>query len=465
MGEETRMSQHQISTHTPVNRELDMPLHGPVLVLARLGWVVIVMLALGLFAASLPVRFHQLVMLSAQAEPALRHCSLSAVCVPLQVALAVNVYPVYVLILEVLLVVGLSLVGLILFWRKSDHWTAMFFSIAMITYGPYITGSLEALLTASPQWRVPISVVQMLGIGCAVLSGYLFPNGRFTPGVTRLLTLIWITWILAWLLFPSLPLNFSNPYMVSFPSFLVLMGWLCTTLLAQAYRFRHTSNLFQRQQTRWVLICMTNTIVTYVLFVLPRELFPPLVQHGIPSLLYTLIGYPLFLLSLPLSPVIIFFSILRYHLFDIDTIVNRVLVYGTLTACLALVYVSLVIGLQSLVRLFIGQLAQSPFIIVVSTLAIAALFQPLRSRLQAIIDRRFYRRKYDAAKTVEAFSATLRNEVDLNQLREHLVAVVEETMQPTFVSLWLCPTQHDGERSAWGAHALSSRHTEEPVNE
>jgi hypothetical protein len=92
------MSQHQISTHTPVNRELDMPLHGPVLVLARLGWVVIVMLALGLFAASLPVRFHQLVMLSAQAEPALRHCSLSAVCVPLQVALAVNVYPVYVLI-------------------------------------------------------------------------------------------------------------------------------------------------------------------------------------------------------------------------------------------------------------------------------------------------------------------------------------------------------------------------------
>jgi len=444
------MSQHQISTHAAVNRELDMRLHGPFLVLARIGWVVIVMLALGLFAAGLPLRFHQLVMLSAQAGPALRHCSMSTVCVLLQVALAVNVYPVYVLILELLLVVGLSFVGLVLFWRKSDYWTAMFFSIAMITYGPYITGSLEALLTAYPQWRVPISLVQTLGIGCAVLSGYLFPDGRFAPSGTRLLMLIWITWILVWLMFPSMPFNFSNPYTLSFPSFLVLMVWLFTALLAQAYRFRHTSNLFKRQQTRWVLLCMTNTIVTYGLYVLPRVLFPPLIQPGIPSLLYTLIGFPLFLLSLPLSPVIIFFAILRYHLFDIDTIVNRALVYGTLTACLALVYFGLVVGLQSLVRLFTGQVAQSPFVIVVSTLAIAALFQPLRHRIQAIIDRRFYRRKYDIAKTLEAFSATLRSEVDLRQLNEHLLNVVQETMQPAHISLWLRKPEHDKKRQmAW----------------
>jgi len=110
-------------------------------------------------------------------------------------------------------------------------------------------------------------------------------------------------------------------------------------------------------------------------------------------------------------------------------------VYGSLTALLALLYFGLIVALQSL---FQGMFHQNNAVaIVVSTLVIDALFQPLRRRLQAIIDRRFYRRKYDAAKTVEAFSATLRNEVDLTQLSEHLITVVQETMQPAHVSLWL----------------------------
>jgi hypothetical protein len=144
-------------------------------------------------------------------------------------------------------------------------------------------------------------------------------------------------------------------------------------------------------------------------------------------------------------------------LWDIDILINRTWVYGTLTVSLALVYVGLVIGLQALIRLFTGQVSQSPVIIVASTLAIYALFQPLRQRIQAIIDRRFYRRKYDAAKTVEAFSATLRSEVDLGQLRVHLLDVVEETMQPTFVSLWVRPPEHDGTyRNLWRANPPGS---------
>ena len=146
------------------------------------------------------------------------------------------------------------------------------------------------------------------------------------------------------------------------------------------------------------------------------------------------------------------FAILRFRLWDIDILINRTLVYLMLTISLALIYFGLVIGLGALVRLFTGQIAQSPVVIVVSTLAIAAFFQPLRRRIQAIIDRRFYRRKYDAAKTLEAFSVTLRTETDLDRLSEQLVAVVEETMQPAHVSLWLRPSEHDRTRQApWRA--------------
>jgi hypothetical protein len=144
-------------------------------------------------------------------------------------------------------------------------------------------------------------------------------------------------------------------------------------------------------------------------------------------------------------PIGVGIAVLRYRLFDIDVLINRTLVYGLLTTTLALVYFGGIVVLQGLFVALIGQ--GSTLAVVASTLGIAALVNPLRRHIQGFIDRRFYRRKYDAAKTLEAFSAKLRNETDLDALSEDLVSVIRETMQPAHVSLWLRPdTPRKGEQ-------------------
>jgi hypothetical protein len=140
-----------------------------------------------------------------------------------------------------------------------------------------------------------------------------------------------------------------------------------------------------------------------------------------------------------LIPLSIGVAMLRSRLFDIDVVINRTLVYGSLTVMLALLYFGGVATTQAILRTLTGQEQQPQLAVVVSTLVIAALFSPLRRRLQELVDRRFYRRKYDATKTLEAFSTKLRNETDLAALTEELVSVVSQTMQPEHVSLWLRP--------------------------
>ena len=222
-------------------------------------------------------------------------------------------------------------------------------------------------------------------------------------------------------------------------TYILLLG---STAGIQVYRYLRVYNPVQRQQTKWLVFAFSVNVVLLVLFLAIGGLVPAVNQPDSPYRLARATMTFVFFLLIPLS---IGIAILRYRLWDIDVIINRTLVYGTLTAMLALVYVGPVIVLQFLQNGLAGQAAENPLTVVASTLVIAALFNPLRRRIQAFIDRRFYRRKYDAARTLEAFSATMRDEVDLNQLSEQLVAVVQETMQPTFISLWLRKSEHEGQ--------------------
>ena len=143
------------------------------------------------------------------------------------------------------------------------------------------------------------------------------------------------------------------------------------------------------------------------------------------------------LLSFVAIPVAVGVAVLKYRLYEIDIIINRALVYAPLSATLALIYFGGVVGMQAVLRAITGQ--ESTLAVVASTLLIAALFNPLRRRVQSFVDRRFYRRKYDARKTLESFSVKLREETDLEALSDELVGVVGETMQPAHVSVWLRP--------------------------
>ena len=149
------------------------------------------------------------------------------------------------------------------------------------------------------------------------------------------------------------------------------------------------------------------------------------------------VSFVVSMVALVCLPTAVGIAILKYRLYEIDLIINRTLVYGALTATLALFYLGSVVSLQYAFRALTGQ--ESQIAIVASTLAIAALFNPLRRRVQVFVDRRFYRHKYDAAKTLQAFSARLRDETDLDALCDDLTSVVRETMQPEHVSLWLHP--------------------------
>ena len=200
----------------------------------------------------------------------------------------------------------------------------------------------------------------------------------------------------------------------------LLLALLVVSLASVVVRFVRSRGV-ECQQIKWLLFA-TFLAVSMVLF---EELLTEVTgESNVP-----------FAVVVALFPLAIAVAILRYRLYDIDVIINRTLVYGALTATLGLVYFGGVTLLQGVLRGLASH--ESSFAVVVSTLAIAALFNPLRRRIQEFIDRRFYRRKYDATKTLEAFSVRLRDRVDLDDLNRDLVSILEETMQPAHASLWL----------------------------
>ena len=303
-------------------------------------------------------------------------------------------------------------------------------TVALAPDGPALSGgALAAWLAMLAQNSFPISILFLV---------LLFPDGRLPSRRWRPLAWAMGVFLATTLVvgalspgpFPEFP-SASNPFGVegAMPSGpIVAVGGLgalacvIVTLLSLIVRFYYSRGE-ERLQLKWFTYAATVGLSTPLFL----SSFVPAVFQMVGPFLWTL-GF----LSLPLSAGV---AVLKYRLYEIDIIINRTLVYGSLTAMLVALYFGGVVVLQYAFRALAG--SESQLAIVASTLLIAALFNPLRRRVQNFIDHRFYRRKYDAAKTLEAFSAKLRDETDIDALDSELLSTVRETMQPEHVSLWL----------------------------
>lgn len=342
-------------------------------------------------------------------------------------------------------------VGAVIYWRRSDDRMALLVSTFLVACGTVTmdpTGA-DALVADQQAWWLPVEAVQITGEVCVVLFFLLFPGGRFVPRWTRWLALAFIAFVLSLDLFPELysgspPLKTIS--IAAFSAMVVSLVW------SQIYRYRNALSAAQRRQARWVVFGTALGVAGTFPSRLPRDL--SLVGGDTPFLLLVLeAGFAASLLLVPLS---IGVAVLRSHLFDIDVLINRTLVYGTLTALLATAYLGGVAATQAVFQSLTGQRELPQLAIVASTLAIAALFNPLRRRIQTLIDRRFYRGKYDAERTLAAFSVRLRSETDLETLSNDLMGVIGTTVRPEHASLWLRPEAAPGGKPA-DQHTLIHR--------
>jgi hypothetical protein len=294
----------------------------------------------------------------------------------------------------------------------------------------------DAVVLAQPFWWAPTRVLALIGSATFALFFYLFPSGSFVPPWTRWLALAWTMTFAASAFLPDTALNINNQPIVLVTVF--IGGFFASFVYSQVYRYRRVSTPTERLQTKWVVAAVVVGITGFciALGTIMTARDPSTQVPMSPLYLLADFGFAAFGYVMPLALGI---AVLRYRLWDIDILIRRTLTYALVTALLALVFFGSVIVLQQLFANLTGS-GQNELVTVLSTLAIAALFVPLRNRIQSFIDRGFYRKKYDAQQVLNDFATTVRDETDLEKLTARLMQVVDETMRPRSVSLWLNTT-------------------------
>ncbi len=396
----------------------DFQLQGRALPIVRAAWLSIVGLGVTLYVIGVPVHFAQWMTLCSGASCGIGQLTPQQAAQLPQVGLSLQSWAAFLSIAWAIPLLTALVIAGVIFWRKPDDRMALF--AAFVLAISQIGAGVDYQSTA-PILQFLTGFYSVVGDIVTILLLFVFPDGRFVPRWTR--------WVALLVILSALLTAFLAS--TDAAGNIVTLGEV-SGVAVQIYRYVRVSNSVQRQQTKWVVfgIAVSTLSLAVVGLFFPTTESMQTVEPLVGIL--TFASATLFLAMVPLS---IGIAILRSHLWDIDLIIRRTLIYGALTGVLALFYLGSVIVLQQVFRALTGQ--SSDIAIIVSTLAIAVLFNPLRHGVQETIDRRFYRRKYDAQRVLSQFGQTARDQVDINKLTAELLTVTEDTMQPAGSSLWL----------------------------
>lgn len=358
-----------------IGAALQAPLRGRALSLMRLAWWTLAATTVGLFVLTIPARYSQWVIEGAENSIALQ-----------ELGLAQNFFTVLIGILDTTVFIAYTVVGALIFLRKSHEWVGLLASLTLITSVFAIVRPLQSLLFVDPWQRIPLLLI--LGIATITISvfAYIFPDGHFEPRWTRwivlglcgfalygLLDRLWLTQPFRW---PPAPL-----------SPVIYLGIFGGAVI-QLYRYRRVSDSARREQMKWVVFSLAIGAVGLLGFlVIVPTLLPRVELPGMTRVLYFLIGAPLFFLALLQLPVALAVSIFRYHLWDIDLVISRALIFGSLTAILAGLFAALETIIQDLFVLVTGQ--KSDTATVIATLIVVAAFTPIKDAIQHFVENRF----------------------------------------------------------------------------
>jgi hypothetical protein len=324
--------------------------------------------------------------------------------------------------------------GVLIFWRRANSWFGLLFSLSLLLAGISIIDPAIALWAelALPTTGWLINSLSFIGTTLITI-WFFFPNGKLYHRLVWGIIGFWILRNMGLWFFPETLLAADN-----WPVWLNLGINYCfalTFVAVSVSRYRR-SDIVQRQQIKWVVVAMSVFIVMYIL----QEVVFLRLEQGREVIIANFTITSLYYLASGVLASSIVVAILRYRLFDIDIIIRRTVQYGVVSALLAAIYFGTITLIQGGITAVTS--TQSPFAIVLSTLLIAALFNPLRQRVQTFIDRRFYRQKYDAQQVLAQFAQTARDEVDMEALQAELLRVVQETMQPEMIAIWVKPTEN-----------------------